>query len=78
MEDKLLHAIVGIVIVFIGLRIASIRVTITTLIIAAIGKELFDLIIQNERFDTFDFLVTILSGVIAVYYIKFKNRPLHF
>jgi len=64
MEDKLLHIIVGVAIVFIGLRTISTRLTIALLVGAAIGKELFDLVIQNERFDIFDALVTILAGVV--------------
>jgi hypothetical protein len=73
MEDKFLHAIVGIVIVFIGLRTISTKLTIVGLVVAAIGKELFDLVIQNERFDVFDLLVTILSGIIFLkIYKSFK------
>lgn len=73
MEDKILHAIVGIVIVFIGVRIINTTLTIAALVVAAIGKELFDLVIQNERFDVFDLLVTILSGIIFLkIYKSFK------
>jgi hypothetical protein len=70
MEDKLLHVIVGVAIVFIGLRTISTKLTIALLVGAAIGKELFDLVIQNERFDIFDALVTVLAGLI---FIKLKN-----
>ena len=73
MEDKFLHAIVGIVIVFIGVRIINTTLTIAALVVAAVGKELFDLVIQNERFDVFDLLVTILSGIIFLkIYKSFK------
>jgi hypothetical protein len=70
MEDKLLHVIVGVAIVFIGLRTISTKLTIALLVGAAIGKELFDLVIQNERFDIFDALVTVLAGLI---FIKLKS-----
>jgi hypothetical protein len=70
MEDKLLHIIVGVAIVFIGLRTISTKLTIALLVGAAIGKELFDLVIQNERFDIFDALVTVLAGLI---FIKLKS-----
>ena len=71
MEDKLLHTIVGIAIMFIGLKMVDVKWTLIALTSAAIGKELFDRFIQNERFDIYDALVTIIAGVL---FLKIRTK----
>lgn len=74
MEDKLLHAIVGIAIVFIGLKMVDVKWVVIALVSAAVGKEMFDRFIQNEQFDIYDALVTIIAGVVFLKLYKFYKN----
>ena len=84
--DKIAHAIAGFVLAVVTFALVAYGVfdfgslnlssstglvTVLTIVIAAVGKELVDLYIRKTKFDFFDMFATILGGWSGIFAVGF-------
>lgn len=63
-KDKGLHFIVGLTIFLFTWFAFNINIGLIVVILAGLGKELYDTFIKKTGFDYFDFLATIIVPII--------------
>lgn len=64
--DKLLHFLAGAVIGFSATEMLNWIAGILSVILAAIGKEVYDKYHPNHTVDIYDAIATVLGGILAI------------
>lgn len=63
-KDALLHALAGMILSI--LAVFSVSFSVVAILIAAAGKEIFDLITKKGTPDVKDFLATLFGGLLGI------------